>query len=527
MQNDDMYSVSHAVRRQANDQGNAAVFTFENKPLTFSDLDKKSNQTARALISAGIKKGDRVGVLSKNSPVYFEIIAAAAKMGAVVTAVNWRLAADEIRYVFDDSGSKLIFVGAEFVDTIGDVVPTLKIKAPVFDIEGTGDKYPHYEAWRDEHSNEVLEIETDSDDALVQLYTSGTTGRPKGAVLSHRSILALRGQDPSDVIADWQKWVPGETGLLAMPCFHVGGTVFGLSMILSGAHAVIVREYDPNTALDFIENYGISKIFMVPAALQILLNHPRVEEADFSKLNFIYYGASPIPLALMRESIRVFGCEFVQMYGMTETSGTIVVLPPEDHDPNGNPKMRSVGKPLWGVEIKIIDEAGNDVPTGDVGEIATRSVKNMISYYNKPEATTKTINEDGWLRTGDAGYLDEDGYLYIHDRVKDMIISGGENIYPAEVENAIYSHDGVAHVAVIGVPNEKWGEAVMAYVVRKDGHDKLSSEDVIEYARSKIARYKCPKSVEFIDALPRNASGKVLRKDLRAPYWVGKDRHVN
>ena len=182
---------------------------------------------------------------------------------------------------------------------------------------------------------------------------------------------------------------------------------------------------------------------------------------------------------------------------------------------------------LWGVEIKIIDKVGAEVPTGEVGEIATRSAKNMISYWNKPDATNQTVDSDGWLRTGDAGYLDEDGYLYIHDRVKDMIISGGENIYPAEVENAIYSHDDVADVAVIGIPNDKWGEAVMAYVVRKDGRDDLSSEDVIEYARSKIARYKCPKTVEFIDVLPRNASGKILRKDLRAPHWAGKDRHVN
>jgi len=526
MQNDDLYSVSHAVRRQANAQGEATVFTFENKRTSFSELDRKSNQTARALIAAGIKKGDRVGVLSKNSPIYFEIIAAAAKMGAVVNSVNWRLAADEIRYVFDDSGSKLIFVGAEFLDIVGEVLPTLKVKAPVYDIEGAGDKYPHFETWRDEFSEAPLDIETSSDDPIVQLYTSGTTGRPKGAVLSHRSILALRGQDPTYDMADWQKWVPGETGLLAMPCFHVGGTVFGLSMIQSGAHAVVVREYNPNTALDFIEEYGISKIFMVPAALQILLNHPRVEEADFSKLGYIYYGASPIPLSLMRESIRVFGCDFVQMYGMTETSGTIVALPPEDHDPNGSPKMRSVGKPLRGVEIKIIDKDGADVPTGEVGEIATRSVKNMVAYWNKPEATNQTVDADGWLRTGDAGYLDEDGYLYIHDRVKDMIISGGENIYPAEVENAIYSHEDVADVAVIGVPNEKWGEAVMAYVVLKDDRD-LSAEDVIEYARSKIARYKCPKTIAFIEALPRNASGKILRKDLRAPHWAGKDRHVN
>ena len=265
---------------------------------------------------------------------------------------------------------------------------------------------------------------------------------------------------------------------------------------------------------------------MVPAALQLLLNDPRIQDTNFAKLRYIYYGASPIPLELMRESIRVFGCGFVQMYGMTETSGTIVTLNPEDHDPDGSDKMRSVGKPLHGVEVKVIDADGELVPTRSVGEIAVRSVKNMTGYWNKPEATTQTIDAEGWLRTGDAGYFDEDGYLYIHDRVKDMIISGGENVYPAEVENALYSHPKIADVAVIGVPDEKWGEAVMAYVVAKDG-ETLESDEIIAYARTQIAGFKCPKHVAFIAALPRNASGKILRRELRAPHWQGHDRAVN
>jgi acyl-CoA synthetase (AMP-forming)/AMP-acid ligase II len=231
-------------------------------------------------------------------------------------------------------------------------------------------------------------------------------------------------------------------------------------------------------------------------------------------------------LELMREAMRVLGCGFVQMYGMTETSGTIVALDPEDHVPEGSPRMRSVGKPLAGVEIKIIDEAGNPVPAGAVGEIATRSNKNMRGYWNNPDATAATIDAEGWLRTGDAGYLDEDGYLYIHDRVKDMIISGGENVYPAEVENALYSHPKVADVAVIGVPDAKWGEAVKACVVVKTG-EELGEAELIAHARTLIAGYKCPKSVDFIEALPRNPSGKILRRELRAPYWVGKARNVN
>ncbi|MGB7372102.1 AMP-binding protein, partial [Erythrobacter sp.] len=318
----------------------------------------------------------------------------------------------------------------------------------------------------------------------------------------------------------------GEVTLLAMPCFHISGTGTGIGTMVAGTNSIVLPEYDPTEALHLIENYNISKIFLVPAAIQILLNHPRVKEVDFSRLKHVTYGASPIPLDLMREAMRVLGCGFVQMYGMTETSGTIVALDPADHVPEGSPRMRSVGTPLAGVEVKIIDEDGATVPPGTVGEIATRSSKNMRGYYNNPDATAETIDAEGWLRTGDAGYLDEDGYLYIHDRVKDMIISGGENIYPAEVENALYSHPAIADVAVIGIPSEKWGEEVKACVVMKEG-EALTESEVIAHAREHIAGYKCPKSIDFIDALPRNPSGKILRRELRAPYWEGKERAVN
>jgi long-chain acyl-CoA synthetase len=265
---------------------------------------------------------------------------------------------------------------------------------------------------------------------------------------------------------------------------------------------------------------------MVPAAMQIVVRHPRAREVDYSRIKYILYGASPIPLDLLRECMEVFGCGFVQMYGMTETTGTIVALPPEDHDPAGNPRMRSAGKPLPGVEVVILDDAGNRLKPGEVGEIATRSMANMAGYWNLPDATAKTIDAEGWLRTGDAGYMDEDGYVYIHDRVKDMIISGGENIYPAEVENAIFGHPDVADVAVIGVPDAKWGEAVKAIVVKKPGRAP-TAENIIAFARERIAAYKAPKSVDFIDALPRNPSGKILRRELRETYWAGKERRVN
>ncbi len=290
--------------------------------------------------------------------------------------------------------------------------------------------------------------------------------------------------------------------------------------------AISWRNLSPAVSWTQLQTGGVTRFFMVPAALQMVINHPKAATTDFSRLKYIIYGAAPIPLELLRECIKVFGAQFLQAYGMTETTGTVVMLPPEDHDPNGTPRMRAAGKPLPGVELKIVDEAGNEVPTGEVGEIITRSSNNMISYWNLPEATAKTMSADGWVRTGDAGYMDEDGYLFIHDRVKDMIISGGENVYPAEVESAIYGHPAIAEVAVIGIPDDKWGEAVKAVCVQKP-EAEIDEADVIAWARERIAGFKVPKSIDVIAALPRNASGKILRKDLRAPYWEGRERQVN
>jgi acyl-CoA synthetase (AMP-forming)/AMP-acid ligase II len=260
--------------------------------------------------------------------------------------------------------------------------------------------------------------------------------------------------------------------------------------------------------------------------MQVVVRHPKAREVDYSRLKYMMYGASPMPLQLLRECIDVFGCGFVQLYGMTETTGSVTALGPEDHCREGKPRMSSAGKALPGVDLAILDESGARLPPGKVGEVAVRSVTNMQGYWKLPEATARTIGADNWLRTGDAGYLDEAGYLYIYDRVKDMIISGGENVYPAEVENAIFGHPDVAEVAVIGVPSERWGEEVKAMVVPRPGANR-DPASIIAWARERIAGYKVPKSVDFIDALPRNAAGKILRRELRAPYWKGTSRQVN
>lgn len=514
------------VREHAQLQGDTAAFTYGDEVITFAELNAGSNQVANALAALGVSKGERVAFLGKNHPLYFEALLGAAKIGAVMTPVNWRLAPPEVAYILDNCQARVVFVGEGFADILAQVRDQAPRVEQVIGIDAPDHLGSDYRIWRDGFPADPVLDDIGLDDDALQLYTSGTTGRPKGAVMTHGSILSSRDPAHEAEMRDWQQPIEGDVTLLAMPCFHISGTGTGIGTMVAGTNSIVLPEYDPAKALDLIENYNISKIFLVPAAIQILLNHPRVSEVDFSRLKYITYGASPIPLELMKQAMEVLGCGFVQMYGMTETSGTIVALDPEDHVPEGSPRMRSVGTPLAGVEVKIIDEAGEKVPTGSVGEIATRSSKNMRGYWNNPGATAETIDAEGWLRTGDAGYLDEDGYLYIHDRVKDMIISGGENVYPAEVENALYSHPNVADVAVIGVPHEKWGEAVKACVVPKDGVE-LTEADIIAHAREHIAGYKCPKSVDFIDALPRNPSGKILRRELRAPYWEGKERAVN
>ncbi len=509
-------------RVQARARPDAVAFHFEGRDTTYREFDRRANQVANALAALGLKPGDRVSHLGKNSDLYFELLFGCFKAGVVMAPIGWRLAPPEVAHVLKDSGAKALFVGPEFPALARAAAGGLGRTLAFIAMEGGTPEWPDFTAWRDAASDADPHTPIPRADTAMQLYTSGTTGNPKGAMLTHHGLLALRGQEA----ADWNQWSDADVSLVAMPNAHIGGSGWGVMGLYNGAKGVVMREFDPVKVLDVVDAHRISKMFMVPAAMQIVVRHPKARQIDWSPLKYMLYGASPIPLALLQECMEVFGCGFVQMYGMTETCGTIVALPPEDHDPKGSPRMRSCGKAMAGVELAILDADGNMLPPGEVGEIATRSAANMAGYWNLPDATARTLSADGWLRTGDAGYMDADGYLYIHDRVKDMIVSGGENVYPAEVENAIFGCPGVADVAVIGVPDPKWGEAVKAMVVRTPGAEP-SADDVIGYARSRIAGFKTPKSVDFIDALPRNASGKVLRRQLRAPYWEGAERQVN
>ena len=497
------------LRRHAVERGSKVALRQGAETRTYADLELHARQIANGLIAAGVRPGDRVAYLGKNTLSYLEYLLGAARARAVLVPINWRLAEAEIAYVLGNARPRSLLVEEAFEP----LAARLAAEVPRV-VAGEA-----FAAWRQRQSDRDTPATLDWSEPLLQLYTSGTTGRPKGAVLTHRSLFGLR--TAPDLHPPWYRWSDTDVSLIAMPVAHVSGTGWAIWTLQHGACGVIAREFDPHAIFEQIVEHRISKLMMVPTAMQIAVRHPRARSTDFSFLRYIYYGGAPLPEALLAQCVGVFGCGFVQMYGLTETSGTIVALAPEDHDPAKGARMRSVGRAVRGVDLKIIDERGDEVAAGVTGEIVTRSAANMAGYFEMPDATAEALDADGWLRTGDAGLLDADGFLYLRDRVKDMIISGGENIYPAEVENAIFGHPAVAEVAVIGVPDDHWGEAVKAVIVAVPGAAR-DSASVIAWAAERIARYKLPKSIEWVDVLPRNHTGKVLRRELRAVFGGGK-----
>ncbi len=523
---DKFRTLADAPRVHAAEKGDRISMSFEGRLTTHAEFDRHTSRVANALIAAGVKPGDRVAHVGKNTDWYFELVFACFKAGAIIVPITWRLATPEVAYIVQDAKAKMLFVGPEFLDVGREVAKQSPELLGVVAMEGGAPEWPSFTQWRDAQKDTDPRREGAPDDVMLQLYTSGTTGRPKGAMLTHANVLEMRrGLDQAP--QEWLHTFDDDVALVCMPNGHIGGTGSGIGALYFGIKAIVTREFDPLQVLDMIEHEGVNKFFMVPAALQFIVRQPRAREIDYSRLKFISYGASPIPVALLRECMEVFKCGFVQMYGLTETTGTVVALPPEDHDPTGaSPRMRAAGKALPGCEIAILDAEGKPLPPGEIGEIAIRGPTVMKGYWNLPQATAAAMPGDGWFKSGDAGYLDADGYLYVHDRMKDMIITGAENVYPAEVENAIYGHPAVAEVAVIGIPSERWGEEVKAIVALKPGKE-ASEADIIAWARERIAAFKAPKTVEFIDALPRNASGKILRRTLREPFWAGRERQVN
>jgi acyl-CoA synthetase (AMP-forming)/AMP-acid ligase II len=503
----------HAAQR-----GERIAVQCEGRTLTYAELDRRARQVAGLLAEAGVKPGDRVAWLGRSHEAFFEIFFGAARARVCLAPINARLAVPEIAFILQDSGADLFFVTAEFFAAAQMVVSQVDRPIRLIGVREPCGGFDSYEALRDAAPPAEPTAPIATDDVL-QLYTSGTTGLPKGVRLDNRNyaaFLELRTQvEGFDYGAD-------DTVLIVMPLLHVAGTNISFSGLAAGGRVILLPEFSPAAVLKLIEAERVAHIFLVPAMINMILHAPEIEGADLSSLKSVAYGASPISEAVLAAATARFGCGFIQFYGMTESTGAGTFLTPSEHR---GELMRSCGRPWPQMAVRIQGDDGNEVGVGEIGEIAIWGGMVMAGYWNRPEATAETVSAERWLKTGDAGYRDAEGYVFVHDRVKDMIVSGGENVYPAEVENAILGCPGVADAAVIGVPDERWGEAVKVIVVpTADGAP--DPQAVIAWARERIAAYKAPKSVDFIDALPRNASGKVLRRELRKPYWEGRSRKV-
>lgn len=517
-----MKTVGETVRWRARQHPQQAAIWHEGRELTYAELDRRSNRVANALVAAGLEPGQRVCVLDKGHDAFFETIFGIAKAGGVYTPVNWRLAPPEIAFVVNDAEAPVLFVGEAFAKPVTAVRNELQtVRHMVYwGSETPPADWRTYDAFVGSASTDDPRRDTASAETAWQLYTSGTTGHPKGAELTHDNLCEAFGL----ATQGFGNVREGDVGLVCMPLYHIGGSGWAASLLYAGAKLIVTREANPAEILGLIPTHRINSAFLVPALMNFLLQQPACKSTDFSSLNTILYGASPIPEELLKACIETFRCNFVQAYGLTETSGAVVLLPARDHIP-GSPRLRACGLPIFGCQLKIIRADGSTCAPFEVGEILMKGASVMKGYWNRPEATAESIR-DGWFHSGDAGYLDNDGYLYIHDRVKDMIVSGGENVYPAEVESILFAHPGVADVAVIGVPDERWGEAVKAIVVRAPG-SAVTEEELIDYCQGKVAGYKRPRSIDFIDTLPRNPTGKILKRELRARYWEGRTRQVN
>jgi acyl-CoA synthetase (AMP-forming)/AMP-acid ligase II len=489
----------------------ATAIVYEDRVVTYSALEAGSNRVARLLLDMGVVPGDRVAWLGRNCEAFFDVFFAAAKLRACLAPVNIRLAAPEIAFILGDTAPRVLFVTPDQREAAERAVAGLPQPPRIIVVDGA----PAADQAEGPLDLPVPEITDD----VLQLYTSGTTGHPKGVRLTNANyefFLDIRNQiEGFDYGAD-------ETVLIVMPLFHVAGTNISFAGLASGSRVIVLSAFAPDAVLQLIEEARVAHVFLAPAMIQMLLQAPQIASTDLSSLKTIAYGASPISAAVLAEAQARFGCGFIQFYGMTETTGAGSFLSPAAHTPD---RLRSCGQVWPGLEMRIQNAEGGEAPHGDIGEIAIRGPAVMAGYWNRSEATADAITADGWLLTGDAGFRDAHGYFFVHDRVKDMIVSGGENVYPAEVENAILGCPGVADAAVIGVPSDKWGEEVKAVVVALPG-EAPTAQAVIEWARGRIAGFKAPKSVDFVAALPRNPSGKVLRRELRAPYWEGRDRKV-
>jgi acyl-CoA synthetase (AMP-forming)/AMP-acid ligase II len=504
-------NLGHFVSKRAhlNPDLEAIVDAGTGRRFTFAELNERVNRTAHLLRDLGVGRGDRVGLLMMNSVEFEESFFAVAKLGAVVVPLNWRLVPDELAFILADSGTSVLVYGHEFAAAVtdlhdrGDEVPVRSW------VQVDGDAPPGaigYAAAHAAASAEEVDVETTTDDLLYIMYTSGTTGLPKGVMHSHGT--AMWAVLTIDATADMHF---ADRYLVALPLFHVGALTPAVAACYAGVTQIVMRTFDPVGAWQLISEERLTTGLLVPAMLQFMLQaRGAAGDVELSQLRWVMSGASPVPVNLI-EAYADLGIEVHQVYGLTESCGPACLISPHE----ALTRAGSTGKEFFFTRVRVVDEHGQDVPPGEPGEVICKGDHVMVGYWNRPEETAKTV-VDGWLHTGDVAIVDKDGYIYIHDRIKDMIISGGENIYPAEIENVLLGHPVISDVAVIGQQSARWGEVPLAVVVRTD--ESLTETDVLAFTDGKLARYKQPRSAVFVSEIPRNPSGKALKRILRDQF---------
>lgn len=477
--------------------------------LTFAELNARSSRVANAMLASGIEKGDRVALLLMNGAEFMEAYFGLAKIGAVIVPLNWRLVPDELEFILKDSGTKRLIFDDEFVESAAELHSRGDVTDISHWIQVTDNEPAHfassYRGVRDAATDVEPTLRAFDDDMLYIMYTSGTTGLPKGVVHTHStSLWALITMTATVDLHD------GDRYLAPMPMFHVGALSPLTLNVYVGSTSVVMRAFDPKHAWELIEKEKINTGLLVPAMLNFMTQVPNVESYDYSSVRWLMTGAAPVPMSLLK-TYNAMGVELLQVYGLTETCGPACLMDSE----NATIREGSTGRAFFHTDVKIIDDDGNPCPSGTPGEVLVRGPHIMREYWNRPDATADTLKE-GWLHTGDVAVMDEDGFVTIADRIKDMIISGGENVYPAEIENVLMTHPDIAEAAVIGKTSEKWGESPFAIVVKTN--DALTESEILEYCQGKLARFKQPQGVAFIDVIPRNPSGKILKRVLREQY---------
>ena len=498
------------------------ILAFEGKRMTYGELVDRIKRLASSLRDQGIQAGDRVAILQTNCTQYIEAYYATATLGATFVPLNYRAKPPELEYMITAANTKILIIGDRYIDQVNQLKPSLGCVEKYVTIETRRDDMLHYDDLIEQGSPDIEEAEVEEDDLSILMYTSGTTSLPKGVMLTY-------GGFTNYVVGtvEMADGTPRGTSLLCAPLYHIAGTMNIMTALWNGRKIAVLRQFDTKEWLATVQSEQVTHAFVVPTMLKQLIDHPDFSQYDLSSLQNLSYGGAPMAFPVIRKAIDLFpdSTGFVNAFGQTETNSTLTVLGPADHKLDGPPeevernlkRLTSVGLPLPDVEVQILDEDNKELPANEIGEVVIRTPRVMKGYANQESATAALLDENGWLHTRDMGYIDEDGYVYLVGRKDDIIIRGGENIAPAEIEAVLHAHPAIDEAAIIGAPDEDFGQKIVAFVALKPGQS-ATADDVSDFCKERLASFKKPEEINFIDELPKNPLGKVLKKELKALY---------